>query len=847
MPLRHRLASATHSAHPPLSHDRGDVEPQPAPTDNLRDALIEYMLDRDVESAVSGLVLAAWDGSAALRAYLAGEAAPTPVERPSTQASPSFETRRSYLKRISVRGFRGIGDEAILELPAQNGLTLVLGRNGSGKSSFAEGAEMLLTGENARWKGKTADWKDGWRNLHAEEQPALAAEFVVEGVGSRVVAKRTWSTDSLAGSSLEIRGPAGASSLDELGWRVGLSTYRPFLPYSELAQWADKPSQLHDAVMSVLGLDRLDAVDNVLNSARKDLDKRKAGLQPEIDRVRAMLDGSADPRAAAALKGFLKTKVKPEILETALVGTEVVEADHGARELQAIARLDIPTTDEVTVCVAELRVATAAVESTRATAAENAHAVAVLLRAAVKAHDTAPDDGVCQVCGTPDVLSPRWRAEAAGRAESLEKDAHAYKQAQQRLERHVRTSKALTRRGQVPPEPVSGIEEATESLVATGRSWMAAGEHDDPERLASAIEAAFPDFEAAASLAIEAARSELSSREDEWSKIALELRRLIKEARVVDEIDEQTKALKSARNVVQATLAQHRDERFGPVAEQAKSVWSCLRSESNVSLVELALSGTGTRRKLDLSIAVDDVPGVAVGVMSQGELHALALSLFLPRAALNASPFGFMIIDDPVQSMDADRVDGLARALERASADRQVVVFTHDDRLFEAVRRLKISATVKRVERDPQSRVRVVDGKDPIDWYISDAMGLVLDRNVGSRTIQRVVPGLCRLALDAAIGAAFRRQRLEAGGTHQEVDETLDQNRKLVSRVSLVLFGEANRDTRAVTESIRNRFGRSEADAFHEANRGSHSGEISGDPRQFVRACERLARGLEDL
>ena len=75
--------------------------------------------------------------------------------------------------------------------------------------------------------------------------------------------------------------------------------------------------------------------------------------------------------------------------------------------------------------------------------------------------------------------------------------------------------------------------------------------------------------------------------------------------------------------------------------------------------------------------------------MSQGELNALALSVFLPRATLPESPFRFVVIDDPVQSMDPAKVDGLARVLAEPPRDRQVVVFTHDDRLPEAVRRLQ--------------------------------------------------------------------------------------------------------------------------------------------------------------
>jgi len=51
----------------------------------------------------------------------------------------------------------------------------------------------------------------------------------------------------------------------------------------------------------------------------------------------------------------------------------------------------------------------------------------------------------------------------------------------------------------------------------------------------------------------------------------------------------------------------------------------------------------------------------------QIRIRTTALSLFLPRATLPESPFRFVVIDDPVQSMDPARVDGLARALEETA------------------------------------------------------------------------------------------------------------------------------------------------------------------------------------
>ena len=49
------------------------------------------------------------------------------------------EAGEVYLRSFTVEGFRGIRKAATLKLSARPGRTIVVGRNGSGKSSFAEG------------------------------------------------------------------------------------------------------------------------------------------------------------------------------------------------------------------------------------------------------------------------------------------------------------------------------------------------------------------------------------------------------------------------------------------------------------------------------------------------------------------------------------------------------------------------------------------------------------------------------------------------------------------------------------------------------------------------------------
>jgi len=232
-------------------------------------------------------------------------------------------------------------------------------------------------------------------------------------------------------------------------------------------------------------------------------------------------------------------------------------------------------------------------------------------------------------------------------------------------------------------------------------------------------------------------------------------------------------------------------------------------------------------------------------VMSQGELHSLALSLFIPRATLPESPFRFIVIDDPVQSMDPARVDGLARVLEAAGKDRQVVVFTHDDRLPEAVRRLDIGATVIEVTRREGSVVETRRSKDPVSRYIEDAMALAKTDDLPADVARRVIPGLCREALEAACMEAVRRRRIGRGEPHGEVEELLLKAQKLTSLAALALFDDIGRAADVMTR-VNKEGGRAAGDTFKACNEGAH-GKFEGDLVGFIRAAEKLARWMQGM
>src|SRR5688500_12718981 len=110
------------------------------------DLLFDRLADHGPDNRAGDLVLAAAMDDESFHAALGG----TPVTPPVPTARSTEPPPALFLQEIWVEGVRGIGPRTRLGLRPGPGLTLVVGRNGSGKSSFAEAAELALTGTASR-------------------------------------------------------------------------------------------------------------------------------------------------------------------------------------------------------------------------------------------------------------------------------------------------------------------------------------------------------------------------------------------------------------------------------------------------------------------------------------------------------------------------------------------------------------------------------------------------------------------------------------------------------------------------------------------------------------------------
>jgi recombinational DNA repair ATPase RecF len=821
----------------------------------VNDALLDIVLQKLGEASLADeaadLLLAALDGDHALAAQL--DAAPEQRYAPAPASGGAPEPVGAYLQSLTVSGFRGIGPTAALDVHPGPGLTLVVGRNGSGKSSFAEALEVLLTGTLMRWSAPSTPvvFKEGWQSKHAAGRTEIRAEFLIEGKGKATVA-RTWQAAAdLANSSswMQVAGEK-RGSIDGLGWGGDLRTYRPFLSHAELEAFFGRPSELHDLLASVLGLDELTEAAARLNSARKQLDDTLAAVKQRLEPLKERLAALDDDRARACLSALKGRTWDIEAAAAAAAGGEAPEGGQLA-PLRQLAQLSPPADEEVIRTAAAARGAADSLDAVAGTSAGQARSLAQLLEAALQLHAT-HGDGDCPVCGRTGALTPQWARATQEHLNRLLDEAQAAYDASAAARTAADQALALMCR---PPQVLADSADTVEGLNVTHardtwRSWAtrpAGADLTSPaglRALAAHLETSAIELSDVIAALSSAASVELAKRDDQWLPLATEVASWCADAGPAVKASQPVKSLRDARTWLNNAAADLRNARLEPVAGQARAIWSKLRQESNVDLGAFRLSGAMTRRALELDVTIDGAPGAALGTMSQGEINALALSIFLPRATMAASPFRFLVIDDPVQAMDPAKVDGLALVLQQVAAGRQVIVFTHDNRLATAVRDLSIPATILEVTRRPQSAVDVRPCLDPVRQALKDARDLNADSKVPESVARRVVPGLCRTAVEAAFTQAFWRRGLSAGQTRATMDASLAGSpRSLTRTAALGMFGDPAEGGKVLPTL--GRWGQVHADTYRALNKGAHE-PYAGDLGDLISDSSSLVNKIED-
>ena len=679
----------------------------PETDDPTTRALLKALARSGQPSRVRGWIHAALWGEEALDALLKGEHVPEPVIEGHGGDPSHAHVRRAYLTGIRVQGFRGIGRPAELTFPAGPGLTVIVGRNGSGKSSFAEAAEAALTGRNPRWDAMPTGWRDGWRNLHYDERTEASVDIHIAGDGGPTRISRRWVGESVRSARGEVVHPNGeVSPLRTLDWGENLVRYRPFLSYDELGRTVTgRAAELYDTLTALLGLTGLAEAERRLAKVCDGLVRRRDRPSRRLRPLMDALGASNDPRAAQAVHVLSSPNMDLEFLRR-------IAADDGPSDpaqhvvLRRLRRLAVPERVLIGDVVNELRGAAMELAMAAGSKGDHAHGVVRLLEQALEHHKRHPTETTCPTCSTTGVLGPDWVRRANAHLRALRPQAATASAAYERAETARDQARFL-----LSPMP-SWLPPESE-LGQVWALWESGADIEDLAELAEHVETVGRRLRAAAISARRDAAERLEDPTNGWAELAEGLSEWLDDAQGAIEASETLSVVESALEWLTGYARSVRAERLGPVASQAEQVWFRLRQERHIDLQGMRLIGRGARRRVEVDVAVDGVEDQtsAPGLLSQGEFQALALSICLPRTLVNGNPFGFLLLDDPVQAMDTETVEGLASVLAEVGRHRQLIVFTHDTRLSDALRRLGLPADIRTINRDAMSNVWLAENE----------------------------------------------------------------------------------------------------------------------------------------
>ena len=702
MQVRERsgVAKVTRVPETDANGGRDGREAVPGADDPTTKALLEALARSGQPSRVRAWIHAALWGEDALEALSRGEHMPEPLLDPSAGPTPGH-VRRSYLTGIRVQGFRGIGRPAEITFPPGPGLTVIVGRNGSGKSSFAEAAEAAMTGRNPRWDAMPTGWRDGWRNLHYDERTEASVDIHIAGDDGPTRISRRWTGESVRSARGEVVRPGGeVSSLRTLDWGENLVRYRPFLSYDELGRTVTgRAAELYDTLTALLGLTGMAEAERRLAKVCDGLLRRRDRPSRVLRPLMEVLGASADPRAAQAVQILSSPHMDLDALRR-------IAADDGPSDpaqhvvLRRLRRMAVPERVLIADVVNELRGAAMELAMAAGSKGDHAHGVVRLLEQALEHHKRHPTETTCPTCSTTGALGPDWVRRANAHLRALRPQAATASAAYERAEAARDQARFL-----LSPMPTWLPPES--ELGQVWALWESGSDIEDLGELAEHIEEVGRRLRAAAVSARRDAAERLEDPTQGWRDLAERLSEWLDDAQGAVEASEKLAVAEAALHWLAEYARSVRDQRLGPVAEQAEQVWFRLRQERHIDLQGMRLIGRGARRRVEVDVSVDGVEDQtsAPGLLSQGEFQALALSICLPRTLVEGNPFGFLLLDDPVQAMDTETVEGLASVLAEVGRHRQLIVFTHDTRLSDALRRLGLAATIRTINRDAMSNV----------------------------------------------------------------------------------------------------------------------------------------------
>ncbi|MGO4785239.1 AAA family ATPase [Cryobacterium sp. W22_MBD10_FK3] len=707
------------------------------------------------------------------------------------------------LVQVTIANFRGITGQLDLEFDPRPGITVLHGPNGAGKSSISDAIDFALSGLLPVAAGGTAGNAALWEPIPLSRNATSSKVSLTLASGGRRL--RLQCSISSAGQA-----EAHSAELDEgagwipivldPSWRAAIASHQPVFAYASLERRVQLNKHLRDYFEQLLALGGCftalkETIEDRNRVSSYSLAQWKAARDSAMKDV-VLVEAQWTEADAPAVRSATSPSINENIDEW-LAKNCLDESGARAESIPPEARSSLShVADRLSKAIAMLQ------DASETTHQGLAQSLASLEADAVRLH---LDEPQCPVCGSHDAA---WLASLQATVAELK--SHSV------LRGEVQTACGLlmdsVQEYLRPSLAVRLFDLPTNKYHATRKEGQAALSSFEVSTRSQGISAHYSVLASAKILCDWILSTsglsmidEAVAQTDRLKQLALERTRAVNDFVRVwrTEQDSGSSALLWAATAkrVEELRGQLRKERTAALASKASA-----RVQSLLGDVGMRIDGlTVQSQKASLNL-VDSAGNVLeLGMLSAGQRNAVLLAPLL--ASVDAGPFNFLVLDDPVHAFDELRIDRLAEALAVMAQSRRVIVLTHDERLREHVMARPIQCDARLVSRSiGGGTVTVEDSSHFWEQLLKDAaVVLQMSTNtvVDGLTTTDTVRGLCRQSVDNALrsfvvlNAVTNSRDTEADVIQlDEVDKTSDRL-AVAEQLWVAAAGQSNPVTRA--------------------------------------------------
>lgn len=718
---------------------------------------------------------------------------------------------RARLRSLRVRSFRGVPTELEIDLGPRGSSLVVLGDNGTGKSTIADALEYYFTG---RIDFLAREGRSIFHHIASSaEEMSVDLEF----------------------TEVTLNGVATQASQQLAARQIG-DRESFILRGRTLAQFVESSKgEKFKALSSLLGLGPVEKLRQDLYNARNALDGEHTNAQARLAGAEASL-GRVCPTLTEA--GLLR-----EIQETAaVVGISLPESLMAALDTNWMSSFQerdsqVKRVSTMQDLAAKLRdapvVSLIALRAWNATASRMSEErpVLLMLRAGAQMMGAGQRLDVCPLCRRPiDHLELEHRIVTT--LSDMEISARALERAERGLRQviaEMRTAWNLN-------------EQARESAVRLGLSV-----HELPSSPVPALEAAqnlgavvndgevqgsltaLAEWRRQVSAAVIAATPVLGQGDQALGKLFS----LVSQGRAWINCRKDASKAGVARSLAQMIYegytvlqGQHFQEVLGRISERLGAIYSALHPDEEFGNVGLQMQG---EKGVELTLGFHGsqmCPPHAV--VSESHLNSLGIALFLSMVEAFNERLGLVVLDDVVNSFDSNHRGALAEMLARDYDEWQLMILTHDQLFYNRLAKLrqswkKVEFTSWSYEEGPRLnffQTGLLLEKAQVALEHGDRVGAAAK---GRRYVEEMFQEACEgVGGPLPFRRGFRNDRREIG----EVVKGLRRGLK---------------DLRALPIALSDQIGLVEADVQNVFNVEAHASQVTASVSEIRQALARVA------